>query len=185
MKNECPRMRRCFPEPPVVAYKRSKSLRDLLIRANFPILRRSRRQKKGFNLCQKVCLLCRYADETAKHSCKKTKETWDITSRVNCQTENVIYKIGCRVKNCKFEYIGETKRRFRERVTEHRGYVTNKKLDQPTGEHFNTKGHSLADMLPVIIEQVLPKENVHLRKRREKHWINKYQAADNGANKRS
>ena len=185
MKNECPRMRRCFPEPSVVAYKRSKSLRDLLIRANFPILRRSRRQKKGFTLCQELCRICCFVNPMAKHSCKKTKEVWDITSTVNCKTENVIYKIGCKVNNCKFEYIGETKRRFRDRFAEHRGYVTNKKLDQPTGEHFNSKGHSISDMDPIIIEQVLPKENVHLRKRREKYWINKYQAADNGANKRS
>ena len=142
-------------------------------------------QKNGFHLCQRLCQLCSFADPTAKHSCKKTNETWDITSMVNCVTENVIYKIGCKVHNCKFEYIGETKRRFCDRFAEHKGYVTNKKLDHPTGEHFNTRGHSITDMAPVIIEQVLPKENVHLRKRREKHWINKYQAADNGANKRS
>ena len=39
-------------------------------------------------------------------------------------------------------------------------------------------------MIPMVIEQVHPSNNNFLRSRREKFWINKYQAIDFGANKR-
>ena len=52
------------------------------------------------------------------------------------------------------------------------------------GEHFNKQGHSSNDMLPTVIEQVFPFNN-HLRQRREKLWINKYEAVQFGANKKS
>ena len=41
MIDEDPRMRSCFPKPSVVAYKRPKNLRDLLVKSKFQSLRRS------------------------------------------------------------------------------------------------------------------------------------------------
>ena len=83
-----------------------------------------------------------------------------------------------------FVYIGETGRRFCDRFADHRGYVSRKELDKVVGEHFNKPRHKYEDMLPTIIEQVLPLNDPFLRSRREKYWINKYQAIDYGANKR-
>ena len=42
-------------------------------------------------------------------------------------------------------YIGQTKRRFCDRFSEHRSYVSQKKFDQVCGEHFNKAGHSQSD----------------------------------------
>ena len=44
-----------------------------------------------------------------------------------------------------------------ESERDHRGYVSQKKLDQVCGEHFNKPGHSQSDMLPVM-EEVTPKK---------------------------
>ena len=55
--------------------------------------------------------------------------------------------------------IGQTKRKFCDRFSEHRGYVSQKKFDQVCGEHFNKAGHSQSDMLPIILEQVTPKND--------------------------
>ena len=52
------------------------------------------------------------------------------------------------------------------------------------GEHFNKPGHKYEDMNPVIIEEVIPKNDTFLRLKREKHWINKYEAKDFGANRK-
>ena len=81
-------------------------------------------------------------------------------------------------------YIGETQRRFCDRLQDHRGYITQKKLDHPIGNHFNRKGHKVTDLLPIPFERVLPKGDSLLRKRREKFWINQYDAVTFGANSR-
>ena len=44
---------------------------------------------------------------------------------------------------CKIKYIGETERTLKERVGEHKNYIRQKHLNQPTGEHFNQPGHSI------------------------------------------
>ena len=74
--------------------------------------------------------------------------------------------------------------RFCDRVQEHRGYITQKKLNHPVGSHFNKRGHSVADIQPLAIERVLPQDDHLLRRRRERLWINKYDAIDFGANTR-
>ena len=105
---------------------------------------------------------------------------------MNCQSSNVIYKITCKKPKCSnFVYIGETKRRFADRFSEHKGYVSSKKLEQVCGNDFNQKGHKIEDMSPVIIEHVLPTGDDFLRLHREKYWINQYESVEFGANKQS
>ena len=62
--------------------------------------------------------------------------------------------------------------------------VSQKKLDQVCGEHFNKTGHSQLNMLPVSLEEVTPKNDDFLRLRREEFWIRNYQSIF-GANKHS
>ena len=47
---------------------------------------------------------------------------------------------------CKIKYIGETERTLKERVGEHKNYIRQKHLNQPTGEHFNQPGHSIDNL---------------------------------------
>ena len=70
-----------------------------------------------------------------------------------------------------------------ESERDHRGYVSQKKLDQVCGEHFKKTGHSQLDMLPVILEEFTPKNDDFLRLRREELWIRNYQSIEFGANK--
>ena len=99
----------------------------------------------------------------------------------------MIYKLTCKHKNCKhFVYIGETKRRLKDRFREHRGSIRNK-VDTAIGNHFNLPGHSIADLVVEGIEKVIskdPKRIEELRKIRESYWINKYDAVRYGANVR-
>ena len=82
-----------------------------------------------------------------------------------------------------YVYVGQTKLRFCDRFSEHRGYVSQKKFDQVRGEHFNKTGHSQLDMLLVILEEVTPKNDDFLR--REEIWIRNYQSIEFGTNKHS
>ena len=52
-------------------------------------------------------------------------------------------------------------------------------LDQVCGAHFNQKGHTVEDMLPTIVEQVYPTNDMFLRLKREKFWINTYEECAN------
>ena len=89
----------------------------------------------------------------------------------------------CRKPQCKnFIYVGQTLRRFCDRFTDHKTYVTTKRLNTASGAHFILPGHSEADMVPTILEQVYPKNDEFLRLTREKNWINNYQAIDYGSN---
>ena len=67
----------------------------------------------------------------------------------------------------KMEALYQYKRRFCDRFSEHRGYVSQRKFDKVCGEHFNKTGHSQLDMLPIILEEVTPKNDDFLRLRRE------------------
>ena len=55
------------------------------------------------------------------------------------------------------------------RLSQHAGYIHNKNPSQPTGKHFNGRGHSLSDMSFVILEKVFSKD-VLLREERESHY---------------
>ena len=174
---------RCFPKPSLVAYKRAKNLKDILIKARLSTKRKSARICGGFRFCGRFCMVCKTSKRTMTHKCHKTGQEWKITAPINCETTNVVYKLECR--RCPgFVYIGETQRRFCDRVAEHRGYVTQKKLDHPVGRHFNQGIHSVTDLCPTAIEKVHPEGNTLLRRRREKLWINRYDAVAYGANTR-
>ena len=66
---------------------------------------------------------------------------------------------------------------------EHRGYVNRKQLDKTTGEHFNSKGHSVANMTFTGLEQCMNKDPVYLG-RREVHQIRRFDAKYKGLNRR-
>ena len=52
-------------------------------------------------------------------------------------------------------------------------------LDQVCGEHFNKKGHTNANMCPVIIEEVVPKDDDLIRDKREIFWIKTVEFGNN------
>ena len=95
----------------------------------------------------------------------------------------LVYLIECTKDFCGQRYVGETKRYFRKRLAEHRGYIQNKHLDQATGAHFNLPGHSAADMKMTIIEQVNKQCDLY-RKKREEYYIRKLDTYNQGMNKK-
>ena len=190
MTDRCPRLRRCFQQPSVVAYKRSKNLRDLLVRSKFSMKRKSTRITNGYTTCKrnfqcKTCALSGLKSDqvVASHKCYKTKQEWKITAPVDCQTRNCVYRLTCR--RCpQWVYIGETGRRFSDRLAEHRGSISRKILKHPVGSHFNQHGHKITDLVGIPIERVLPRDSPLTRKNRESYWISKYDSVSFGANSR-
>ena len=133
-----------------------------------------------------MCKLCSFTPQeiSRRHTCKHTGETFQINSPMNCKTSGVIYRITCN-KCPKFVYIGETGRPIKQRFSEHLRDAINKDDTKPSGKHFSMPGHSETNISLIAIEQVMPKNDTLLRKRRETYWINMYQSVDFGGNSRS
>ena len=92
MADDDPRLERIFPTPSVVAYKRGKNLRDLLVRAKVCTLRKSNRKKHGYSKCDRgffnQCLTCALIPKNGikTHQCNKTKKTFKIDHK--CYLQN-------------------------------------------------------------------------------------------------
>ena len=71
--------------------------------------------------CGQDCATCPYVTNGLIHTLAtffSTGATRQIKSHITCNTKNLIYMIRC--KRCHLQYIGETKRRLKDRFNEHR-----------------------------------------------------------------
>ena len=72
------------------------------------------------------------------------KGAWSTRGQYSCVTNNVIYGLTCTV--CGMVYIGETKRRLADRVTEHLRSIRLNTPGLPVARHFNLANHSSKDV---------------------------------------
>ena len=85
-----PYLKEIFPKPPMVAYRRTQSLKDLLIRAKLTKPnQRSSRHLKGMKKClQPSCACCPFVSEGTKLKNNNSQYTANISSEqlVNLRT---------------------------------------------------------------------------------------------------
>ena len=92
-----------------------------------------------------------------------------VKFHITCTTFNVIYMIQYRL--CNLQYIGETKRRLKDRFNEHRRPVLNGSyIHTAVSDHFVSNNHSDNYMLSIPFKQ-LRTELDSSRKAREAHCI--------------
>ena len=166
-------LREVFPSVPIVAFKRPKNIREILIKARVPPINiRSRRVQNGYKKCNTPsCLTCPYSITGKVVKASATSFKLEVNAPVNCDTKNLIYLISC--QHCREQYVGESHRTANARFGNHRGYVNRKELNKATGHHFNLPGHSISDMRVQIIEKIFNKDPFY-RKEREKMYIQKF-----------
>ena len=186
------RCKEVFPELPVVAFRRSPNLRDLLVTAKLPKLSSSNNTNttpRGIFRCDSNrCLTCNFISHGTKEiTFSSTGLTRTINSHITCNSKNVIYMIHC--TKCNKQYIGETKRRLKDRFNEHR-----RKIDKPdstsphtaVSEHFLANSdHSITNVLLIPIEIITSNRDA-IRKAKEAHYITTLANSlePNGLNKR-
>ena len=125
------------------------------------------------------CPSCPFIHETKVVKSTATNFSVEINTEVNCQTKGIIYCITC--KKCNVQYIGQSKKSLQDRFANHRGYVTNRDFSQPTGRHFNSRGHSISDMSVVIVEKVFREDRI-FREERESDFIRLFNSRAKGLN---
>ena len=171
-----------FPSPPLTAYKRQPNIRSHIIRAAVPKGpgRYPQRNQRSMSKCNSQnCMACPFIKEGKE--VKINGVSWKINKQLNCKSFNVVYAIICKKDNCKEAYIGETKQMLKSRLAQHRGYVQNN--IEATGQHFNLPGHSLADLMVTIIEQVRKSDTLY-RKEREEYHIRRFNTLYKGINRK-
>ena len=121
---------------------------------------------------RKNCLTCKYIpDGQTSYAFHATAETRPITNNIDCNSKNVLYIIQC--DHCSKQYIGETKRRLKDRFNEQRWPVDNPSNISKTttvSEHFLTNDHSANDITLVPLELIKSYRD-SVRKAREAYLI--------------
>lgn len=192
-----PDLKEVLPKPPIVSYRRPKSIRDILVRAQIPKISAGRptRNQGGFKHgLAGHCTSCCHSINSKTHTAIYPNKTWPIYSKMDCNSEGVIYTISCDKAGapgnpaCRMEgqYVGLTKRKSKTRWDEHRqslNPIIGKDMNS-IGKHFNLPGHSTTNMKFSGIEKVYSKDPFILRSR-EKMWIKQYETVDHGLNKQT
>ena len=163
-----PKLSRIFPEPPICAFRRPKSLRDILVRSSL-----TPKPKSSVGSCKKCdsrrCLTCKQMLETQTFTSKSTGKTFTIYCNVDCRTANVVYVLQCR---CGLQYVGETVQPFNKRMNLHRSDYKCKP-DIPVSRHLRSHGHTPDDLsrLSITIIDHNPAWSTSERQARESFWI--------------
>ena len=139
----------------------------MLVRAKVPTGNNEKRKCTGMKKCGKQCKVCSFIDVRKEFKSKQTGETFQMKGEFNCNTTGVVYLTSC--LKCGIQYVGQTKRKFADRIREHWLSIVNKK-DTANGLHFNSKGHSVDDFRAMVLEKVMPNSNAFLLEREDK-WI--------------
>ena len=130
--------------------------------------------------CGKNCGICPLVKEGRFLKGKNFK--WNISKSVNCDTFHCIYLIECNIDRCRQKYIGETDRKLKTRILEHKRYITNNIINKTTGYHFNLSVNNISNFTVTILEKV-EKYDEQYRKQREKYFIKKLNTYYKGLNR--
>ena len=84
--------KKAFPNPPVIAYRRNASLRDLLVHSTLPHENSSGQQPAGIKKCNHPrCLTCSFLREgQTNYTFFTTNEARKITDSISCRSKNLI-----------------------------------------------------------------------------------------------
>ena len=143
-----PTLREVFPTPPKVSFKRAPTLRDRLVPSHLPADKKKtwlHRSPKGTFKCGS-CNHCTNIKECKQFTDFKTQKIYDIKAFINCNTTFVVYRLSC---PCGCFYIGRTKRRLKDRVSEHKYAIRRGNLDYPMAKHFYNVHNCNPDSLKV------------------------------------
>lgn len=67
----------------------------------------------------------------------------------------VVYRLEC---ECGCFYVGRTKRRFRDRLAEHKYAIRTQNVDYPMAKHYKEQGHESSKSLKAMIIETIPQD---------------------------
>ena len=114
--HEDERLKKVFKNRPIIAYRKPKNLKDLLVRSKFVY---EQEEEKGCSPCNdQRCSWCSQVKETNTFKSETTGKTFSILHKVNCKSSKIVYLVRC--KCCHKQYVGRTWRQLNIRFNIHR-----------------------------------------------------------------
>ena len=160
-------LKKAIPKRPLIAYRRPKNLRDLLVKAKLKPA--GLQPAGGSSPCgTRRCLTCSHIQTGIAFRSATMNQAFNVQATATCKTRNVIYLIDCR--KCRKQYVGETQNPLHIHLNGHRNDIAHKRTEKPVASHFNSPGHSLDDLRIAVLE-VMRSFDESLRRRRESYWI--------------
>ncbi len=161
------RLRKAIPNPPLVAFRRPRNLRDLLVRSR--INTSAPPTSTGSTPCNsRRCKCCAEIVICNSFKSKSTGRQYNIKTQMTCRSKNLVYLISC--KRCELQYVGETEQALHMRMNGHRSDIRTKKVEKPVAAHFCQANHSLRDLEVKAIEKI-HNNGTQRRRERESYWI--------------
>ena len=111
------------------------------------------------------CHACKIVQNTKFFKSTNTKRKYFIRQKINCKSSFLIYLIFC--SNCRVNYVGKSKRQFRERHSGHKQEIKNR-----TGVWVNIsndRGCNYDHLEAILIETVKEGDEAKLAER-ELYW---------------
>ena len=177
-----PSLRDIFTEPPSFSYRRAPTLNDKLVRSDLGP------KSKGCWLSQPTgnfhCGHCNFCSHIIRSPIFKdlfSPRTYQINGFSNCQTQFLVYRLQC--GECDCFYVGRTKRRFRDRLSEHLYAIRTANDKYPMAKHYKASGHTNPYSLKAQAIEVVPnarRRGDRLKRllQRETFWIFQLRATE-------
>ena len=162
------KLKKAIPNPPIIAFRRPRNLRDLLVRTS---LHTPAPPTDAGNYACKTprCKTCHILSTTTIFKSNVTGRRHKVRAHITCKTSNLVYLISCR--KCSIQYVGETENRLHIRMNGHRSDIRTGKTEKPVAAHFTLPDHSVDDLEVMGIEKIREGDTTQWRKLREKYWI--------------
>ena len=103
------RLKKVFKNRPIIAYRKPKNLKDLLVRSKFVYEQEEEKGCSPYN--DQRCSWCSQLKETSTFKSETTGKTFSILHKVNCKSSKIVYLVRC--KCCHKQYVGRTWRQLR------------------------------------------------------------------------
>ena len=151
--------REVFPEPPLIAFRRCKNLKDMLVRARLSNEGNGGTDKKGCSRCGKSrCQVCNVMSNSEHFHSNIDSREYRINYSFNCDSSNVVYLLECTV--CGVQYVGSTCTPFRLRFNNYKACSRNfsSGASVPQAEffrHFTEEGHHSQPATSAVLNSAL------------------------------
>ena len=137
------KLKQVLPTPPRLAFRNPKTLRDKLVRSK---LKTEIVETGNFKCGNPRCKICEMIDDEKYFVSIRSNKKFIINFRFDCNSQNVIYLLTCKV--CTKQYVGSTTTKFRLRLNQYKSnlklYGEGKRGFQQDSflEHFFDENHS-------------------------------------------
>ena len=140
-----PTLKKIFKDPPIVAFRRAKTIRSQIVRSD---LNPPEKIEGQTSPCKK-CSICHLINGTETITNSKTGRSCEITAGGTCRTKDVVYAARC--KRCDLLYIGETGNELRTRFCDHRYDAKKRPDNNDLAQHIHECGHDFEKDIEVTI----------------------------------